>query len=1265
MMIQSILYSWRSALLLPGYLIACLFMLPTSALSAQDNKSIIQEYLTQHLAECHLTEGDIMDWIITDSHVSKQSGATYVYIMQQYHGIPVANGVANFAIREGKVITMGNRLIDHLSNKIQYQSPALNPSSAIQSAAQHLSLNAPRSLQVVEVVSPTEFVISSGGISKKDIPVKLMYHAVDANDIRLVWDMILYTTDGDHWWSMRLDAQTGAVVAQHDQVIHCQFDASPFAHAFDTHTDVLPSQAAQVLSPAVQPDQYTVIPLPAESPNHGVRASVQNPADPIASPFGWHDTDGVTGAEYTITRGNNVYAYEDADNDDLPGFSPDGTPALDFNFPYNPQDNAANYQAAALTNLFYMNNMMHDIWYQYGFDETSGNFQANNYQVGGAANDDVQAEAQDGGGLNNANFGTPPDGSSPRMQMYLWNNTEPGNFLVINTPAIIAGPFFSSAASFGPALPAVPITADLVLVEDDTDPINDGCSAYVNGGAIAGKIAMIDRGDCTFVEKVQAAQDAGAVAVIIVNNIDGDPIQMGGASPTITIPAIMIAKANGDIIKAQMVNGPVNGSISNGGGAVTTILDGDFDNGIIAHEYGHGISTRLVGGPDNVNCLFNAEQMGEGWSDWFGLMLTIEPGDRGSDVRGIGTFAIAQPTTGVGIRPAPYSTDMSINPYTYSASNDEVAISQPHGVGFIFATMLWDMTWALVDYYGGTPDPDVYTGTGGNNVAMKLVIEGLKLTTCNPGMVDGRNAILEADQLLYGGEHQCLIWEVFARRGLGFSADQGSADSRIDQIEAFDLPTTCQTATDPPIAAFQIEPIAECSRTVTFMDNSTQIPQGWIWYFGDGSTSEIRNPVHTYARGGTYEVKLVVTNTIGIDSTVQQVDIILPPVPVVADVRVCSGTDATLIAETTGQTVWRDSTQSLYFIGDTLILPSVESEQTFYVENLIVQPSEFVGPVDGSFANGGYHGSGYFGAINFTAEQGFNIVSAWVDAESDGNRTFVLGRGTNFDGQVPVGDALVQEVTVFIPAGQHRVDLNIAVPEAGDYCIGASLNNGSRLFRNNGGAQYPYALPGYMTLTSSSANTDPSGFYYYLYDFELRVGSLCVSDQDTVKVSPLISQFSYTDDGNATITCTDASVGATSWLWDFGDGNTSTEQNPIHTYEAEGDYVITLTVNGLPCPSSQTFTYLMTGTTDGFIPLSLALQPNPARTTTTLQLNESLSEDLNVEVEDFNGKRMASYTIPAGKRDLLMEVGDWPSAVYIIQVSGKSYWQVKKFVVGQ
>jgi len=90
-------------------------------------------------------------------------------------------------------------------------------------------------------------------------------------------------------------------------------------------------------------------------------------------------------------------------------------------------------------------------------------------------------------------------------------------------------------------------------------------------------------------------------------------------------------------------------------------IDGEFDNGIIAHEYGHGISNRLTGGRTNTGCLSNAEQMGEGWSDFYALILTMTNSDFATQSRGIGTFAIGESVAGPGIRPAPYSTDMIVN----------------------------------------------------------------------------------------------------------------------------------------------------------------------------------------------------------------------------------------------------------------------------------------------------------------------------------------------------------------------------------------------------------------------------------------------------------------------------------------------------------------------------------------------------------------------------------------------------------------------------
>jgi PKD repeat protein len=1222
-----------------------LLLLIGTVVSAQDNhKKLIDDYLISNFKEIGLTQKDFADWTITDQSRSKQSGVTHVYIRQQYKGIPLMNGVANFAIKDGQVNLTGNRLVSNLSSLIRNSNPVLKPSEAITAAAILLNIEVPKNLSGIKSVSENSYLFNTGGISKEDIPVRLMYYAVSAEEIRLVWDLSIYTLDATHWWSVQIDAETGKLVSKSDWVVKCSFDHAPTAACNTTcSTQLLPSGKI-VQNNAASPGQYTVFQLPVESPSHGTISTAVDPADTLSSPYGWHDTDGIVGPEYTITRGNNVFAYEDGDDDDLPGFSPDGGPALTFNFPYNSSSAPATYQSAAITNLFYMNNMIHDIWYQHGFDEVGGNFQVNNYGNGGLGADEVLAEAQDGGGTNNANFATPPDGSNPRMQMYLWSQAQQaGSFLEINDPAGIAGPYTSTDADFGPGLPVVPITADIVLLEDNTAPITDGCDPIVNGAQLAGKIVMIDRGTCAFTIKVEAAQNEGALAVIIVNNVAGAPIQVGGASATVTIPSIMISQADGNLIKAQMLLGAVSGSISDGGGT-SSERDGDFDNVIIAHEYGHGISTRLTGGPANSNCLNNAEQMGEGWSDWFGLMMTLESGDQGGDIRGVGTFALGEPTSGNGIRPAPYSTNFAINNYTYGASNNTGQISEPHGVGFIFATALWDLTWALIDQYGGTPDPDLYNGTGGNNIAMKLVIEGLKLQPCEPGMIDGRDAIILADQLLYGGIHKCLIWNVFANRGFGYSASQGSSLSRSDQTEAFDIPPFCQTITAAPLAAFAASSFSTCVTNVSFTDSSLNIPQSWLWSFGDGTTSTLQNPTHTFTSSGVYNVQLVVTNTLGSDSITQQVSINLPPNPITNDVQVCAGDTAFISTVVTGVAQWRNTFNNIVNVGTSFTVPNVTSPQTFYVENLVGTPIEFVGPLNPSFGAGGYNASGFHGALNFTANKGFEIASTWVDANGAGPRKIYLASGVNNNGVPPVGAQIVDSVTVNLVNGIQRVSLNLMVPAAGDYNLGTNTSN---LYRNNSGASYPYTVPNFMTINSSSSTSNPATYYYYFYDIEVR-DPQCISTIDTVVVAPVITNFGFVVTGNS-VAFSDSSLSATSWLWDFGDGSTSTLQNPNHVYGANGTYIVTLSINGLACSISYSVNITSVGIDDlAGNNLQFSLSPNPANQQTKLELNQKLLKPASLMIYSLEGKQVRSMMMAAGTNEMIISLDGLAPQLYMV-----------------
>ncbi len=761
---------------------------------AQDYSSVVKSYLQQNRSQYSLQQQDISDITIASQTFSKSMKVQNVYVEQRYQGIKLFNSVSPFVIKDGAVVSANISFTQNAAAKINSTTPSISAVTAISKAATALGLQSPSNLNLLETISGNSYVFSNGNISMENIPVQLVYQKMDdTGALKLAWDLSIYLLDASHYYSVRIDALTGELLDTNDWVVSCNFES---LHSHSNSSSVLFANNKVENAPRTLGDgaSYRVFPLPLIGPNDGSDQIVSDPSDATASPFGWHDWDGTAGADFTVTKGNNVLANEDKNGNNGSGATADGGPTLTFDFPFNLPESPNNFLDGAITNLFYMNNMMHDIMYYYGFDEESGNFQKNNYGNPGLGNDFVVADAQDGSGLNNANFGTPPDGSNPRMQMYLWS--APGNvlgtFLTVNNGPL-SGSYYGIDSNFAPPVPTTAITADLVVIEDDnsgpsTDTY-DGCDNITNAADLNGKIVVVRRGECSYNVKVAAAQDAGALAVIVVNDVTADPVAMGGNGSSITIPAIMIYKADGEALIASLLNGDtINATLrDDGSGNDTFQRDGDLDNVVIAHEYGHGISNRLTGGAAAAGCLGNQEQMGEGWSDYFGLILTMKPGDARDDYRGIGTYAIGQGTGGRGLRTKYYHTDFAVNNFTYNSIKSQVA---PHGVGSVWATMLWDLTWDLIDEYGF--DPDIKNGTGGNNIALQLVMDAMKLQPCSPGFVDGRDAILEADQLANGGANRCLIWRAFAKRGLGESADQGSTNSKSDGTEAFDVPAGCE-----------------------------------------------------------------------------------------------------------------------------------------------------------------------------------------------------------------------------------------------------------------------------------------------------------------------------------------------------------------------------------------------------------------------------------------------------------------------------------------
>ncbi|WP_319937473.1 M36 family metallopeptidase [Neolewinella maritima] len=736
----------------------CLF----TSLSAQEGGSPAYDFLRDRTEELGLVASDLWELRVSDEYVSTD-GTQHVYVGQELYGTPIYNAQAAVHYRD-------DRVIYHTSNlqaDIRKRGQATVPQLTAEQAFRRLGLTA----------------------QSRMLSADLVYYPMPGAQaaLQLVWQLVEEDASA-HVTLHMVDAATGADLYQTSLTLSCSFDEGPqggAASAVHTHKS----------STAIPSDRgdgalYNVFPFGLESPNDGTRSLLLEPADELASPYGWHDTNGVPGPEYTITRGNNAYAYRDADttqNQPDPGIVADGGPELDFDFFFAPMQRPDSIVEASLTQLFYTTNMLHDWTYRHGFDEAAGNYQRNNYGRGGKGRDPVLAETHDSSGSNNANFSTRGDGSSGRMQMYLWGTP---SLLTVLSPDDLAGERRTGRAEFGAQVGDVPLTALLAIGRDGTESPTLGCSALVNPEEVRGKIALIDRGSCTFQQKAFNAETAGAVGVVICNP-NNNLITMAGAENAsdipVTIPVVMLRERDCTPLRQVITaGGEVEVALQDNN---LTPLDGSFDNGVVAHEYAHGVSIRLVGGPARYTCLQNDEQMGEGWSDFFLLASTPQsatPNPDGTELRGIGVYSTSGGPGARGFRSQFYSTDFSVNNHTY---DDVITDAIPHGVGETWAASLWDLYWKMVDAYGF--DDDLITGTGGNNAAVRLVIEGMKYTPCSPGLVDGRDALLVADRQLSGGANACLIWEVFTRRGLGVSATQGTGLSRSDNREAFDALPSC------------------------------------------------------------------------------------------------------------------------------------------------------------------------------------------------------------------------------------------------------------------------------------------------------------------------------------------------------------------------------------------------------------------------------------------------------------------------------------------
>ena len=525
----------------------------------------------------------------------------------------------------------------------------------------------------------------------------------------------------------------------------------------------------------------------APSPPYTIPAAVaRNDISIVSGPISTGDPWLKDNATETV--GNNVHAYADLGGNDGLNVAPDGpdytantSSAHAFQYAWTDADGAntsVEQNKAAITQLFFLVNWLHDWYYDNGFDEAAGNAQDDNYGRGpeGGDLDAIVAETNDFSGVDNANMWTPADGSPPRMQMYVFDGPSDLTTLTTN-PDVGLGTqdqgFFKPMAQ---GLRNFDVTGEVVRAA----PAN-GCTPLTNAAAVAGKIVLIDRGACTFDVKAANGIAAGAIGVLIWNATNGAfGGGFGAASPDNTVGNIIIDFTHGQALATAVGAGTVTAHMSR----AAKDLDGALDEGIVAHEWGHYIQHRLIakGAQDGSQ---QGSGMGEGWSDFHALLFVVREEDQqvaGNDnwqgAYGAGNYAsftFNDDERWYGIRRATYSVDPAKNHTTFRYIHDSVTQAQAgfpwlggvgenpaevHNVGEIWAAMLFD---CYVSMLRNHPFAEA------QSLMKDYIIASYKVTPAAPTFVEARDALLQvvaanslADYDRFGA--------AFAARGLGIGA---------------------------------------------------------------------------------------------------------------------------------------------------------------------------------------------------------------------------------------------------------------------------------------------------------------------------------------------------------------------------------------------------------------------------------------------------------------------------------------------------------------
>jgi len=351
--------------------------------------------LKKNLTLLGITESNSENWRISDAYLDKHNNINYVYVQQTFKGVDIDKAITPLSFKNDKLVTGRlNGFQKDIKTMTNQYRPAIDAKTALLNAARSLNLDIKTSITALS--SPLQYnsyVFDGLGISYNKIPVKLLWVREHENDesFILAWQVNISSFINNALWSINVDAVTGKIVNSTNLTVYEQSKTEiKKPHQLLVFEDISQPGTSDNLRDHkdINSSKYNVIAYPNESPLTAIPSLQTNPwtqnHDQDANTLKWNSNDTT---DFKILRGNNVYVQQDLDsNNNTAGYStPSSTnpPDLTFNYPINLNGDPIEDPDFAETNLFYWNNLMHDLSYQYGFDEASGNFQNNNLARGG------------------------------------------------------------------------------------------------------------------------------------------------------------------------------------------------------------------------------------------------------------------------------------------------------------------------------------------------------------------------------------------------------------------------------------------------------------------------------------------------------------------------------------------------------------------------------------------------------------------------------------------------------------------------------------------------------------------------------------------------------------------------------------------------------------------------------------------------------------------------------------------------------------------